>query len=95
MNVGSWKSGNMQLKFSKKSLSKESASCSGGSGMNALISNRSLKTSGFQKFHLTSFISAEAIISSNELSPVFSLTHCIPLGEKMEKPEEDPVICER
>jgi hypothetical protein len=24
------------------------------------------------------------------LSPVFSLTHCIPLGEKMEKPDEEP-----
>jgi len=33
---------------------------------------------------------AEDIISWKEESPVFSFTHCIPLGEKMEKPEDEP-----
>src|SRR5271168_2038608 len=35
MNVGSWNSGNMQLKFSKKSLSKDMASSRGGKGLDA------------------------------------------------------------
>jgi hypothetical protein len=30
-------------------------------------------------------------MSWKEVSPVFPFTHCIPLGEKIEKPEEDPV----
>lgn len=29
-------------------------------------------------------------MSWNEVSPVFSFTHWIPLGEKIEKPDEDP-----
>ena len=29
-------------------------------------------------------------MSWKEVSPVFSLTHEIPLGENMEKPDEDP-----
>jgi hypothetical protein len=51
----------------------------------------SLKISGFQYIHLLSSTVACEIISSKELSPVFSLTHCIPLGENIENPEDDPV----
>jgi hypothetical protein len=40
---------------------------------------------------LWSSIETSDIICWNELSPIISLTHCIPLGEKMEKPEDDPV----
>lgn len=29
-------------------------------------------------------------MSWNEVSPVFSLTHCMPFGENIEKPEDDP-----
>lgn len=50
----------------------------------------SLKISGFQYIHLLSSTVAWEIISWNELSPVFSLTHWIPFGEKIEKPDEDP-----
>ena len=51
----------------------------------------SLKISGFQYIHLLSSTVELEIISWNELSPVFSLTHCIPFGEKIENPEEDPM----
>src|SRR5271163_2542114 len=50
----------------------------------------SLKISGFQYIHLLSSTVEWEIISWNELSPVFSLTHWIPFGEKIEKPDEDP-----
>jgi hypothetical protein len=51
---------------------------------------RSPKTSGFQYIILFSSTEADDIISWKEESPVFSLTHCTPLGEKMENPEDDP-----
>ncbi len=54
--------------------------------------NRSEKTSGFQYIHLFSSTEAEEIISWKEESPVFSLTHWIPFGEKMENPDEDPMV---
>jgi len=91
MNVGWWKSGNMQLKFSKKSRRRERHSAFGGKGRNIRLSNRSEKTSGFQYAHLLSSTDASEIISWKEESPVFSFTHCMPFGEKIENPEEDPV----
>jgi len=90
MKVGWWKSGNMQLKFSKKSLRRERHSFLGGNGRNIRLSNRSENTSGFQYAHLLSSTEADDIISRNEESPVFSFTHCMPLGEKMENPDEEP-----
>jgi hypothetical protein len=30
-------------------------------------------------------------MSWNEVSPVFSLTHWMPFGEKMENPDEEPI----
>ncbi len=85
----------MQLKFSKKSFNNERASSRGGNGMNVRRRNISLKISGFQYTHLLSSTAAVDIISWKELSPVFSLTHSIPLGEKMENPDEEPIECER
>jgi hypothetical protein len=35
-------------------------------------------------------MAAVEIMSWKELSPVLSLTHDIPFGEKMENPEDDP-----
>jgi hypothetical protein len=35
-------------------------------------------------------MAAVEIMSWNELSPVLSLTHDIPFGEKMENPEDEP-----
>ncbi len=84
----------MQLKFSKKSVRRERHSAFGGSGRNILLSNKSPKTSGFQYAHLFSSTDADEIISWNDESPVFSFTHCIPFGEKMENPDEDPTACE-
>ena len=52
---------------------------------------RSENTSGFQYIHLFSSTEADEIISWKEESPVFSFTHWIPFGEKMEKPDEDPI----
>jgi len=80
----------MQLKFSKKSFSKETHSFFGGSGLNIRRWNRSENTSGFQYIHLFSSTEAEEIISWNEESPVFSLTHWIPFGENIENPDDDP-----
>jgi hypothetical protein len=37
---------------------------------------------------------ASEIISWKEESPVFSFIHCMPFGEKIENPEEDPVACQ-
>src|SRR5580692_9229666 len=90
MKVGSWKSGNMQLKFSKKSLSRDSASILGGSGRYTLRWKMSRNTSGFHCTHLFSSLEVVVTISWNERSPVFSLTHWMPLGEKSEYPEEEP-----
>ena|SRR5277367_858970 len=95
MNVGWWKSGNMQLKFSKKSRSRDRHSAFGGNGRNTRLSNRSEKTSGFQYAHLLSSTDASEIISWKEESPVFSFTHCMPFGEKIENPEEDPTACQK
>jgi hypothetical protein len=81
----------MQLKFSKKSFSKDTHSLFGGSGLNIRRANRSENTSGFQYIHLFSSTEAEDIISWKEESPVFSLTHWMPFGEKIEKPEDDPM----
>ena len=80
----------MQLKFSKKSFSSDKASSLGGKGLKTRRTNMSLKISGFQYTHLWSSAVLAVIISWNDESPVFSLTHCIPRGEKMENPEEDP-----
>ena len=80
----------MQLKFSKKSLSKETHSTLVGSCWKIRRSNKSEKTSGFQYIHLFSSTDAEDIISAKEESPVFSLTHWIPFGEKIENPDDDP-----
>lgn len=82
----------MQLKFSKKSVNKDKHSYFGGKGRNTRRSKISEKTSGFQYIHLFSSTEASDIISWNELSPVFSFTHCIPLGENIEKPDDDPVL---
>lgn len=90
MNVGWWKSGNMQLKFSKKSFRRERHSFFGGSRLKIRRSKRSPKTSGFQYIHLFSSTDAEDIISWNDESPVFSLTHEIPFGEKIENPDDEP-----
>ena len=80
----------MQLKFSKKSRRRDRHSAFGGSCRNIRFSNRSEKTSGFQYAHLLSSTDASEIISWKEESPVFSFTHCMPFGEKIENPEEDP-----
>ena len=80
----------MQLKFSKKSLSNEKASIFGGNWRKTLLWKRSEKISGFQYCHLLSSTEADVIISWKEESPVFSFTHCIPLGENIEKPDEEP-----
>ena len=90
IKVGSWKSGNMQLKFSKKSFNNERASSLCGKDTNVRRTKMSPKISGFQCTHLLSSTAAEEIISWKELSPVFSFTHCIPFGEKMENPDDDP-----
>jgi hypothetical protein len=82
----------MQLKFSKKSLSRDTHSAFGGSCWNMGRRKRSEKTSGFQYIHLFSSTEADEIISWKEESPVFSLTHWIPFGEKMENPDEDPIV---
>ncbi len=81
----------MQLKFSKKSLSKDSASSFGGRGLKTRLMKRSLKISGFQYIHLLSSTEEEEIMSWKDESPVFSLTHWMPLGEKIEKPDDDPM----
>lgn len=80
----------MRLKLSKKSLQRESASCLGGRGMNVRRANKSLKISGRQYTHFVSSAAAVKIISWKELSPVFSLIHCMPFGEKMENPDDEP-----
>ena len=64
-----------------------------GSSRKTRRRNRSMKTSGFQAVHLWSSIETSEIICWNVLSPVFSFTHWMPFGEKMEKPDEDPA-CE-
>ena len=84
----------MQLKFSKKSLSNEKASSFGGRGLKTRLMKRSLKISGFQYIHLLSSTDEDEIMSWKEESPVFSLTHWIPLGEKIEKPDDDPICGE-
>jgi hypothetical protein len=50
----------------------------------------SWKTSGRHCIHLLSSTAAVDIMSRKELSPVLSFTHWMPLGENIEKPEEDP-----
>lgn len=80
----------MQLKFSKKSRKRDMASSLGGSGLKTRRAKISLKISGFQYIHLLSSTYADEIISWKEESPVFSLTHWIPLGEKIENPEDEP-----
>jgi len=80
----------MQLKFSKKSFSRDTASFFIGSCLKILLWNMSENTSGFQYIHLFSSTEADDIISWKEESPVFSFTHWIPLGEKIENPEDDP-----
>lgn len=82
----------MQLKFSKKSFIRDRHSLFGGSRLKMRRWKRSPNTSGFQYIHLFSSTDAEDIISWNEESPVFSLTHWIPLGEKIENPDEDPTM---
>ena len=82
----------MQLKFSKKSLSKETHSFLGGSCLHIGRANKSENISGFQYIILLSSTEAEDIISWKEESPVFSLTHEIPFGENMENPEDDPEL---
>ena len=82
----------MQLKFSKKSVSRETHSAFGGSCWNKGRLNRSENTSGFQYIHLLSSTEEAEIISWKEESPVLSFTHCIPFGEKMENPDEDPIV---
>jgi hypothetical protein len=84
----------MQLKFSKKSRRRDRHSALGGSCRNIRVSNRSENTSGFQYTHLLSSTDASEIISWKEESPVFSFIHCMPFGEKIENPEEDPVACQ-
>lgn len=89
--MGSWNKGNMQLKFSKKSLNKERASSFGGRGLKTLRTKMSPKISGFQYCHLvSSSLTAFWMVSWNDVSPVFSLTHSMPLLEKIEKAEDDP-----
>lgn len=90
MNVGSWNSGNMRLKLSKKSLQRDSASCFGGSDMYVRRANMSLKISGLQYTHFVSSAAAFDIMSWKELSPVFSLIHDTPLGENIENPDDEP-----
>lgn len=80
----------MQLKLSKKSRQSDSASCCGGSGIKVRRANMSLNISGLQYTHLVSSTAALDIMSWKELSPVFSLIHCMPFGEKMENPEDEP-----
>jgi hypothetical protein len=48
------------------------------------------KISGFQYIHLLSSTEADEIMSWKDVSPVFSLTHAIPFGEKIEKPDDEP-----
>ena len=91
MKVGWWNRGNMQLKFSKKSLRRERASCLGGNCLKTRRAKMAPKTSGFQYIHLLSSTAEDDSMSWKDLSPVLPLTHCIPLGEKIENPEEDPV----
>ncbi len=67
------------------------ASCLDGRGRNTGRLNKSDKTSGFQFVHLWSSMETSEIICWKELSPVLSLTHWIPLGEKMENPDEEPI----
>ena len=67
------------------------ASSRGGRGLYTRRTNMSLKISGFQYIHLLSSTVACEIISWKELSPVFSLTHWMPLGENIENPEDDPI----
>lgn len=80
----------MQLKFSKKSFMRDMHSFLGGNGRKIGLAKRSWNTSGFQYIILFSSTEQEDIISWKEESPVFSLTHCIPFGEKIENPEDDP-----
>jgi hypothetical protein len=92
MNVASWNNGHMQLKCVKKSWSNDNASALDGRGLYTRRWNMSPKTSGLHWIHLLSSIEVWVTISWNDLSPVFSLTHWTPFGEKIEKPEEDPRI---
>src|SRR5579862_5650685 len=81
----------MQLKFSKKSFNSERASSLGGNGLKTVRRNRSPKISGFQCANLLSSSEVvEDIISWKDVSPVFSFTHCMPFGEKMENPDDEP-----
>jgi hypothetical protein len=52
----------------------------------------SRKTSGFHDTHLLSSIDDVQIMSWKEVSPVLSLTHWMPLGENIEKPDEEPRV---
>ena len=58
--------------------------------MKTRLMKRSLNISGFQYIHLLSSTDEDEIMSWNDESPVFSLTHWIPLGEKIEKPDDEP-----
>lgn len=80
----------MQLKFSKKSFIKDTHSFFGGSCLNIRRWKRSPNTSGFQYMYLFSSTEEAEIISWKEESPVLSLTHCIPFGEKIENPDDEP-----
>lgn len=80
----------MQLKFSKKSFKRDKASGFAGRGRKMGRRNRSPKTSGFQFVHLWSSTETSDIVRWKDRSPVLLLTHSIPLGEKIEKPEEEP-----
>lgn len=82
----------MQLKFSKKSLRRDKASGFEGKGRKIWRRNRSPKTSGFQLVHLWSSTETSDMVRWKDWSPVLVLTHWIPLGEKMEKPDDDPAL---
>lgn len=82
----------MQLKFSKKSLNNERASFLGGKGLKTRRTKMSPKISGFQYCHLfSSSLTAFWMVSWNEVSPVFSLTHSMPLLEKIENADDEPI----
>ena len=61
-----------------------------GRGLKTRRRKISPKTSGFQWIHLCSCSCAAEMDSWKDVSPVFSLTHWMPLGEKIEKPDDEP-----